>query len=153
MLAISSGGLYRPGMTLFQSDVAWWWLSPDCMFFYGCFPSPSLVCLFGWGVLRHLVLLDLLDPLGAFESLEGLEASVNPLRLLQRAFLARLCWSLLLGEVLFTGRVPWRPLPQGSVHLDLDRVFFSPSLPYCSSRKCLDFPRQLLNSAGLIFLP
>ena len=70
------------------------------------FPSPSLVCLFGWGVFRHPIPFHLISPLRAFVSLEGLDTSADKLRLLWSACLAPPWGYLLLGEVLFTGRVP-----------------------------------------------
>ena len=90
-------------------------------FYLGFFPSPSLVCFFGWGVFHHPISLDLPVPLGAFASLDGLETSFAQPRLLWRACLSRPCLSLLLGEVLFTVGVPGRPSPLGSVCLNLDR--------------------------------
>ena len=53
------------------------------------------VCLFGWGVFRHPISLDLLGPLGAFVSMEGLETSVKLLRLLQSTCLVSPCWYLI----------------------------------------------------------
>ena len=87
-------------MTLFWADVAWWWFYTGLHVFFCRVCSITrfaclFVCLFGWGVFRHPISLDLLTPLGAFASMEGLETSVNPLRLLWSACLVRPCWYLL----------------------------------------------------------
>ena len=69
----------------------------------GFVPSPGLVCLFGWGVFRHPIFLDLLTPLRAFASLEGLETSVAPLCLLRSACLEIPWGYLLLGDTCSLG--------------------------------------------------
>ena len=89
--------------------MAWLWPLPDCVVFNSrcVFYHPVwFVCLVWY--FRHSISFDLLGSFGAFASLEGLDTSVNPIRLLRCAWLVFSCGSLLLWDVLFTGRVPWR---------------------------------------------
>ena len=115
--------------------MAWWWRLLDCVVFLIEVCFITRFCLFVWlGCFYSPHLSWSASPSQSICITGGLgDLRCSYLPLLER--LIGTSWvSLLLVEVLFAGRFIWRPWPLGSIRLDLDRVFLSPSLSYCCFR-------------------